>query len=93
MELCSALGYEPIMGRNARARHGYFAGTDDERLADLNSALQDPSTDAIWCIRGGYGSVRLLDRVDYGAIADRPKALIGFSDVTALLNAVTRLTA
>jgi muramoyltetrapeptide carboxypeptidase len=92
MELCCALGYEPVLGRSAYARHGYFAGTDDQRLADLNSALQDPSTHAIWCIRGGYGSVRLLDRVDYGAMADRPKALIGFSDVTALLNAVTRLT-
>ncbi len=80
------------MGTNAYSRHGYFAGTDDERLADLNGALQDPSIDAIWCIRGGYGTVRLLDRVDYGAMAAHPKPLIGFSDMTALLNAVTRLT-
>lgn len=91
-ELCRALGYEPIVGRNAYNRHGYCAGTDEERLADLNGALQDSSTDAIWCIRGGYGSLRLLDQVDYSALARRPKALIGFSDVTALLNAITRLT-
>jgi muramoyltetrapeptide carboxypeptidase len=91
-ELCSALGYEPVLGKNAYRRHGYLAGTDDERLADLNEALQDSSIDAIWCIRGGYGSVRLLDRVDYAAMARRPKALIGFSDATALLNAVTRLS-
>jgi muramoyltetrapeptide carboxypeptidase len=91
-ELCRALGYEPIVGRNAYNRHGYCAGTDEERLADLNGALQDSSIDAIWCIRGGYGSLRLLDQVDYSALARRPKALIGFSDVTALLNAVTRLT-
>ncbi len=90
--LCRALGYEAVMGKSAHARHGYLAGTDDERLTDLNSALADPSIDAIWCIRGGYGSIRLLDRVDYQAMIRRPKIVIGFSDITALLNAVTRLT-
>jgi muramoyltetrapeptide carboxypeptidase len=89
--LCRALGYEAVLGRSAHARHGYLAGTDDERLMDLNSALADPSIDAIWCIRGGYGSTRLLDRIDYEAMIRRPKIMIGFSDVTALLNAMTRL--
>jgi muramoyltetrapeptide carboxypeptidase len=91
-ELCRALGYVPVLGRNAYRRHGYLAGTDDERVADLNQALQDPAIDAVWCIRGGYGAIRLLDRVDYEAIARRPKAVIGFSDITALLNAITRRT-
>lgn len=91
-ELCSALGYQPILGKSAYHRHGYLAGTDDERLADLNQAIRDPSIDAIWCIRGGYGSLRLLDRVDYDAMARRPKPLIGFSDLTTVLNAVTHLT-
>jgi muramoyltetrapeptide carboxypeptidase len=91
-ELCRALGYVPVLGRNAYRRHGYLAGTDDERLTDLNQALQDPAIDAVWCIRGGYGAIRLLDRVDYEAIARRPKAVIGFSDITALLNAITRRT-
>lgn len=91
-ELCRALGYEPVLGKNIYRRHGYLAGTDEERLGDLNAALEDPSIDAIWCIRGGYGSIRLLDQVDYAAMARKPKALIGFSDATALLNAVTRLT-
>jgi muramoyltetrapeptide carboxypeptidase len=81
-----------VIGKNAYRRHGYFAGTDDDRISDLNSALQDPSIHAIWCIRGGYGSIRLLDQVDYGALTRRPKALIGFSDATALLNAITHLT-
>lgn len=90
--LCRALGYEPVLGKNAYARHGYLGGTDDQRLADLNGALQDPDIHGIWCIRGGYGAIRLLDRVDYGAMAHHPKALIGFSDITTLLNAVTRLT-
>lgn len=91
-ELCRALGYEPVLGRNAHSRHGYLAGTDDQRLADLNGVLQDRNIDAVWCIRGGYGALRLLDRVDYDAIARRPKAILGFSDITALLNAVTRVT-
>ena len=91
-ELCRALGYEPVLGKNTYRRHGYLAGTDEERLGDLNAALEDPSIDAIWCIRGGYGSIRLLDQVDYAAMARKPKALIGFSDATALLNAVTCLT-
>jgi muramoyltetrapeptide carboxypeptidase len=81
-----------VLGKNAHRRSGYLAGTDAERLADLNAALRDPSINAIWCIRGGYGSLRLLDQVDYAAMAERPKALIGFSDATALLNAIHRLT-
>ncbi len=90
-ELCRALGYEPVLGTNASSRHGYLAGTDDQRIADLNGFLQNPGIDAVWCIRGGYGALRILDRVDYEAIAKRPKVLIGFSDITALLNAVTRI--
>jgi muramoyltetrapeptide carboxypeptidase len=91
-ELCRALDYEPVPGRHAAARHGYLAGTDQERLADLNAALADPAVDAVWCIRGGYGVTRILDRVDYAALARRPKPVIGFSDITGLLNAVTRET-
>lgn len=91
-ELCRALGYVPVVGPHAGRRDGYFAGTDDERLADLNAALADPSVDAVWCLRGGYGVTRLLDRVDFAALARAPKAVIGFSDITALLAAVTRLT-
>jgi muramoyltetrapeptide carboxypeptidase len=91
-ELCRALGYEPVLGTNAYSRHGYLAGTDDQRLSDLNGVLQDQRLDAIWCIRGGYGALRLLDRVDYEAMARWPKALVGFSDITALLNAITRIT-
>lgn len=79
-----------MLGQNAYNRHGYLAGTDDQRLDDLNGALQDPSIDAVWCIRGGYGTIRLLDRLDYDALGRRPKAVIGFSDITALLNAITR---
>jgi muramoyltetrapeptide carboxypeptidase len=90
--LCRALGYEPHLGQNAHKHYGYLAGTDNERLADLNAALSDPKVDAVWCIRGGYGVTRLLDRIDFAALSARPKPIIGFSDITALLNAVSRAT-
>jgi muramoyltetrapeptide carboxypeptidase len=90
--LCRALGYEPVLGRNAYNRFGYLAGSDDDRIADLNWALQDRSISAIWCIRGGFGVTRVLQRVDYPAIERQPKPIIGFSDISALLNAVTRAT-
>jgi muramoyltetrapeptide carboxypeptidase len=80
------------MGQNVHRHSGYFAGTDEERLADFNAALQDSSIAAVWCIRGGYGSLRLLELLDYAALAKNPKPVIGFSDATAVLNAITRLT-
>lgn len=85
VELCRALGLEPVPGDQALARHGYLAGTDDARLGDLNGALRDPTIDAVWCLRGGYGVTRILDRVDLEAFARRPIPVIGFSDITALL--------
>lgn len=90
--LCRALGYEPVLGRNTAQHQGYFAGTDEQRLADLNAALGDPEVAAVWCIRGGYGTTRILDRLDFDALARRPKPVMGYSDITAVLNAVTRRT-
>jgi muramoyltetrapeptide carboxypeptidase len=87
-----SFGWEPVVGTQARARAGYFAGSDADRLADLNRALADDRIDAIWCLRGGYGSMRLLDRLDYAAISRRPKAIIGYSDITALHAAIGRRT-
>ena len=65
-----------------------LAGTDEERAADLNAAFRDPSIDAIWCTRGGYGSGRLLPLLDWEAIRKNPKPLLGYSDITALLNGI-----
>ena len=79
-----ALGWEPVVAEHVLARRGYFAGSDAERFADLDRALRDPDIDGIWCARGGYGAMRLLDEIDYAAFARRPKALLGFSDITAL---------
>jgi muramoyltetrapeptide carboxypeptidase len=91
-ELCKALGFLPVLAPHAHRRHGYLAGTDDERLADLNAALQDPAIDAIWCLRGGFGMTRILDRVDVTGMIDRPRVVIGYSDITALLLALYRAT-
>jgi muramoyltetrapeptide carboxypeptidase len=89
-ELCRALDYEPVVGPHAAGRYGYLAGTDADRLADLNGALRDSDVDAVWCLRGGYGVTRIIEGVDFDALARRPKAVIGFSDVTALLAGITR---
>ena len=88
--LCRALDYEPVLGAHVSGHYGYFSGTDEERLADLNAAFRDPSIDAVWCIRGGYGVTRILDGVDFEALARRPRAVIGYSDITALLAGVVR---
>lgn len=84
-ELCRTLGLEPVPQPNAGRRLGYLAGTDQERLSDLQQALGDPSFAAVWCIRGGVGTTRLLDRIDFSSLAAAPKILLGFSDITALL--------
>jgi muramoyltetrapeptide carboxypeptidase len=84
------LEWEPVLGENVRERDGYFAGSDDERLGDLNAALRDDTVDAVWCLRGGYGAMRLLDGLDYDAVRRRPRAIIGYSDITALHCAIGR---
>ncbi len=86
-ELCRALGFEPRLAPNAHRHYGYLAGSDEQRLGDLNAAIADPNVDAVWCLRGGYGMTRILDQVDFAPLRKRPKAIIGFSDITALLNA------
>lgn len=72
-------GHEVSEGIHARGRWGRFAGTDEERLEDIQDAMQDPSVDAILCSRGGYGLQRIIDRVP-----NITKPVIGFSDITAL---------
>jgi muramoyltetrapeptide carboxypeptidase len=86
---CRYLGLEPVPGQSLRERVGYLAGTDAQRAADLQAAL-DGDTDAVWAVRGGYGTLRTLDHVDLSRIAGRPRAFIGFSDNTAVHLALLR---
>jgi muramoyltetrapeptide carboxypeptidase len=75
---------KPKMGRNVRKRAGYLGGTVEERLQDLHDMFRDPEVRAVFCIRGGYGSPQLLDRIDYDLIARNPKIFLGYSDITAM---------
>lgn len=64
--------------------HGYLAGDDATRAQELMAAFADPETAAVWCARGGYGVLRILDQIDFSRIAEQPKVFIGFSDITLL---------
>lgn len=90
VENTESLGWVPRLGEHVSSVHAYFAGTDDERAQDLNDALRDETIAAVWCVRGGYGAMRLLDSVDYDALRERPRPVIGFSDITALHAAIHR---
>jgi muramoyltetrapeptide carboxypeptidase len=74
--------------RDIYRSHGYLAGDDCTRASELMEAFTDPSTTAVWCARGGYGVVRILDRIDFDVIRRNPKVFIGFSDITALHAAI-----
>lgn len=78
------LGYEPVTGRTVHTGESVLAGTDLERRADLEGIWSDPSISAVWCLRGGYGALRLLPELSYTLFAEHPKILMGFSDITAL---------
>lgn len=84
IDTAQSLGWSTWVGPHALAREGYFAGPDHARAADLIAALQDDTIDGIWCLRGGYGAARLLPAVWPVLQRARPKALLGYSDITAL---------
>ncbi len=79
------MGFVPVVDKQEFSRRGFLAGDDEARARRLERGLLEDDTRAVWCIRGGYGSARLLQRLDLERIKARPKLLIGFSDVTALL--------
>jgi len=83
-EALERYGFKPKPAKNVRARHGFLAGADRARAEDLMSMFADKKVKAIVCIRGGYGSSRILDRLDYKIIRRNPKIFAGYSDITAL---------
>ena len=86
------LGFDPVPAANLLARHDLYAGTDEQRLAGLDDLLADETIGAIFFARGGHGALRLLPRLDLERIGRRPRAWIGYSDLTPLLDLlVTRL--
>lgn len=87
-----SLGFQVKLAENIRAERGFTAGTDAQRLSDLHDMFQDNQVAGIWCARGGYGCGRLLPNIDYKRIKKNPKVLIGFSDITALLQGIYKAT-
>ncbi len=82
IELLKSWGLQVVLGQHILKECHQFAGTDQERLEDFQNALDNPSVKAIMCTRGGYGSVRIIDQLDFSKFIQSPKWLIGYSDIT-----------
>jgi muramoyltetrapeptide carboxypeptidase len=81
-------GFKVKSGKSLQQNYGYFSAPDQQRAKEINDFFADPQVDAIFCVRGGWGSLRLLDKLDYNVILKNPKALIGYSDITTLQLAI-----
>lgn len=84
----TAYGFRIKPGNHLRKRDGYLAGSDEERAGDINALFADPEVKGIFALRGGYGSCRILPLLNYEAIRANPKTFIGYSDITAMHNAI-----
>lgn len=89
LEIVESLGFKAKPGQFLFKRDGYLAGRDEERANDVQSMFEDDQVDAIMCLRGGYGTLRMLHHLDFERIAKHPKVFIGYSDITVLLNAIS----
>lgn len=87
-KILEGFGFKVVLGKTLKEKYGYFAGTDDLRAKELNEFFADKSVKGIFCAKGGWGCARLLDKIDFKNIEKNPKVLIGFSDITTLLNAI-----
>ena len=83
-------GWEPVVGTHCEGRHGFLSAPDACRAEDMEAALRSEDNDAIWCLRGGYGTMRILPALSWRALAERPRPLIGYSDNTAIHLALQR---
>ena len=89
--LVKSWGLKVKLGKHVFSKYKHFAGTDAQRAADFQAFLDDDSIHAIWCARGGYGSVRLLDKLDFTKFKKKPKWIIGYSDITVFHHVAQRL--
>ncbi len=90
-KLAESWGLKVVLSKNIFNQNHHFSGTDEERCEDLQIALDNPNIKAIWAARGGYGSVRLLDKLDFTKFKKHPKWVIGYSDITAFHNHIHNL--
>ena len=91
MQAVRDMGLEPVLYPSATAKHGFLSGVDAIRAADINAAFADSSIKGIVCTRGGYGFHRILPLLDWKTIKKNPKIFGGYSDVTAMLNALNQI--
>ena len=87
-QLLTSWGLQSVRGKNILKKNSYLAGTDEQRLQDFQEALDNPKVKAIWAIRGGYGSMRILPKLNFDSFKKQPKWIIGFSDITAIHNKI-----
>lgn len=85
VEILESWGLKVVLGNNLFAEHHQFAGDDDLRLIDFQQMINDPEIKAIICARGGYGTTRIVDAIDFSPLLRSPKWIVGFSDITVLL--------
>lgn len=85
-------GLQVVLGENVYAGHDQFAGTDEQRRKDLQSFLDDPEIKAVFASRGGYGTIRIIDQLDFRKFQQQPKWVTGFSDITILLSHILSQT-
>lgn len=90
--ILKSFGFKVIHGKTLNEKFGYFAGTNELRAGELNSLFADKTIKGIFCMKGGWGCARLLDKLDFELIEKNPKVLIGFSDITTLLMAIIAKT-
>ncbi|MEL7146947.1 MAG: LD-carboxypeptidase, partial [Bacteroidota bacterium] len=92
LENVRTLGLNPVPMKYANTKYGFLGGTDFQRISDLHEAFANPDIKGVVCARGGYGTGRIVNELDYELIRKNPKVLLGFSDITALLNAIYQKT-
>ena len=89
-EEAERMGYRVKLGKSCGQAYGYLSGTDALRAQDVNEMFRDQDVNAIFCVRGGYGTTRMLDLLDYDAIRKNPKIFVGYSDITAMHAAILK---
>ena len=91
IDLLHSWGLEVVIGKTIGLDNNQLAGTDEERAADFQQQLDNPNIKAIWCVRGGYGTVRMIDLLDFTKFKQSPKWIVGFSDVTVIHSYINNL--
>ena len=90
--IVESLGFKVVLGQTLKEKFGYFAGADDLRAKEINSFFADTDVKGIFCMKGGWGCARILDKLNYDVIKKNPKVIMGFSDITSLLIALNHKT-